>query len=64
MLKTHTVAAAFSTPMRRFTAGEEISAADLDGELGLTDWERLGKVKPLAPKAEKPKRSAAASSAE
>ncbi len=64
MTKTYTVIDAFSTPTRRFLPGTdkepvEISIAELAGPLSIADWERLGKVKPIGAKAEKPKRAPA-----
>ncbi|MBP6818346.1 MAG: hypothetical protein KBC46_03480 [Ferrovibrio sp.] len=44
--KRFTVAKDFATPQRRFQAGSIITAVDLDGTLGIADWERTGHLVP------------------
>ncbi|KAA0576678.1 hypothetical protein [Azospirillum sp. Sh1] len=43
-MSEYTVIAAFNTPLRRFAAGQTITADDLDGLLTVEDHIRLGHI--------------------
>jgi len=39
----------FATPQRRFVAGIEIDAAEIDGPVSPEGWVRLGRLSPVSP---------------
>lgn len=43
----YTVVQDFHTPLRRFRAGTEIDAADLDGSLSVERWAELKRLAPV-----------------
>jgi hypothetical protein len=42
MSDTTTVLKPFTTPSRRFTAGQSVTPRDIDGPLGFGDWQAMG----------------------
>lgn len=43
----YTVVESFATPLRRFPAGIEVDAADIDGPVPVERWVEMGRLKPV-----------------
>lgn len=53
-MSKHTVAKPFSTPSRRFAAGQPITEADITGPLSFAERVALGQIAAPAPEPEAP----------